>query len=258
MTKNSGQNIFITGAASGIGAATARLFAGLGWQVGLADRDAEALKGLASELGAEAQVFPLDVLDHEALKSALTTFSGPEGTLAALFNSAGILDMRPFAETPLERHYAMLDINVKGVIASTLSALPFLKAHGDARVITMSSAAANYGVPDLATYSASKCAVRGLTEAINIELEKDGVWACDIAVGYVQTPMLSEAESTAKSVEIVGVHVTPEMVAETVKQAVSGRQLHWFVREDDRDAADIFDATPREERRELIRPATGY
>ncbi|MGH1356253.1 MAG: SDR family oxidoreductase [Thalassovita sp.] len=250
--------IFITGAGSGIGAATARLLAAEGWRVGLADRDGLAAEKLAEELGDCAQPFTVDVLDRAGLRAALTEFAGETGQLTALFNSAGLLDMRPFAEASLDRMQAVMDVNVTGVINCIHQALPFLKAHGDARIVTMSSAAAIYGVPDLAVYSASKFAIRGLTEALNIEFEKLGVWVSDVMVGYVDTPMLSDADQAAKSVELAGVHVTPEMVAATVQQALTGREVHWFVRDDDKGAQDLFDTTKMAERRELMRPSTGY
>lgn len=250
--------IFITGAGSGIGAATAELFYQMGWRVGLADGDETAVQQLADKLGARASAYGVDVLDQPGMRSALTDFTAPTGRLNALFNSAGLLDMRPFAEAPLARLDAMLDVNVKGVMNCIAQALPFLQAQDDARIITMSSAAAIYGVPDLAVYSATKFAVRGLTEALNVEFEGLGIWVCDVMVGYVDTPMLSDADDQAKSVEIAGVHVTPQMVADTVRQAVTGRQVHWFVREDDRAASEHFDNTPMEDRRDLIRPATGY
>lgn len=250
--------IFITGAGSGIGAETARLFAGQGWRTGLADRDGAAVRALAAELGDAAQAFELDVLDRDGIGPAIEAFVGPDGSLRALFNSAGLLDMRPFAETPLDSLDALMDVNVKGVINCIAAALPFLRASGDARIVTMSSNAAIYGVPDLAVYSASKFAVRGLTEALNVEFESMGIWVCDVMVGYVDTPMLSRAEHTVKSVGIAGVNATPQMVADTVAQAVAGRQVHWFVRDDDRDAAAHFDATPVEDRRAFIRPRAGY
>lgn len=250
--------IFITGAASGIGAATARLFAQQGWRVGLADRDAAAAQALAAELGPTAQAFGVDVCDRASVAAALAAFAGPGGRLAALFNSAGLLDMRPFREASAARLEALFSVNVSGVVNCIAAALPFLEARGAARIVTMSSAAAIYGVPDLAVYSASKFAVRGLTEALNIELEPAGIWVCDVMVGYVATPMLSGAGEQAKSVALAGVHVTPGQVARTVWQAVAGRALHWFVREEDRAAQALFDATPIEARRELMRPSTGY
>lgn len=251
-------SIFITGAASGIGLATARLFAEKGWRVGLCDRDGGALTRRAGELGALAEAVPLDVRDRAAMERAIATFAGGPGGLSTLFGSAGLLDMRPFIQTPPERLDAILDVNVKGVMNGILAALPYLRRGGAGRIVTMSSAAAVHGVPDLAVYSASKFAVRGLTEALNIELEREGIWVCDIMVGYVDTPMLSTAETTAVSVGINGIHVTPEMVAETVWNAVLGRQVHWFVTEADRKAADFVEATPREARRDVLRSSTGY
>jgi NADP-dependent 3-hydroxy acid dehydrogenase YdfG len=258
MTMSKEKSIFITGAGSGIGAATARLLAAEGWRVGLADRDGQAVQALAEELGAGAAPYTVDVLDRAGFRAALTDFAGSSGQIAALFNSAGLLDMRPFAEASLDRMQAVMDVNVKGVINCIQQALPYLHAHGDARIVTMSSAAAIYGVPDLAVYSASKFAIRGLTEALNIEFEKLGVWVSDVMVGYVDTPMLSQADHAAKSVELAGIHVTPEMVAATVQQALKDRQVHWFVREDDKGAQDFFDQTPMAERRDLMRPSTGY
>ncbi len=154
-------SIFITGAASGIGLETGRLFAQKGWRVGVADRNAAALDAIAGELGPNAKALVVDVLDLSQLSSALNAFLGPAGALKALFNSAGILEMKPFAKTDVARLHAIIDINVKGVINSISAALPFLKAHGEARIVTMGSVAGIYGVPDLAAYSASKFAVRG-------------------------------------------------------------------------------------------------
>lgn len=253
-----GPLIFITGAGSGIGAATARLFSQAGWRVGLADRDGGAVQALAEELGTGAYAFAVDVLDRDGLEVAITNFVGATGHLDVLFNSAGLIDMRPFVEAPLARMEAVLDVNIKGVINSISAALPFMSSPNPANIITMSSAAANHGVPDMAVYSASKFAVRGLTEALNIEFEPLGIWVCDIMVAFVDTPMLSKAEHRAKSIETRGIHVTPEMVAETVFKAAKGRQVHWFVREEDHERSEQMRMTPREKRRDKMIASTGY
>lgn len=91
----------------------------------------------------------------------------------------------------------------------------------------MSSASAVYGVPELATYSASKFAVRGLTEALSIEFEQYDITVSDIMAPYVQTPMLTEASRIATSVDRLGVNLTPEMVAKTVWKAAHGKKVHW-------------------------------
>ncbi len=173
-------------------------------------------------------------------------------------NSAGILEMKPFAETDVARLQAIVDINVKGVINAISAALPFLKAHGDARIVTMGSVSGIYGIPDLAVYSASKFAVRGLTEALNIEFERDGVWVSDVMVAYVKTPMVEAAETKAKSVELLGVNVTPETVAEAVWSAVQGRQVHWFATPAGAAVAAQVDGMPWESRRDFVKSITGY
>ena len=253
------KSIFITGAASGIGAATARLFAETGWRVGLADRQEGATRALADEIGGQAQPLCVDVSDHSQITVALKRFcAASSGRLDALFNSAGILDMRRFDQTPLDRLHAIIDTNFKGVVNGIRAALPYLKAAGASHVITMGSTSGIYGAPDLAVYSATKFAVRGLTEALNIELEADGIWVSDIMVSYVSSPMVVSATHTAKSVEILGVHVTPDMVAKTVLQAVHGRQVHWFVTENDAAIGSQVDATPWEARRNIMKSLTGY
>jgi short-subunit dehydrogenase len=93
---------------------------------------------------------------------------------------------------------------------------------------------------------------------LNIELERDGIWVADIMVGYVKTPMIDDAASRAKSVEIAGVNVLPEMVAETVWSAVQGKQVHWFVSPGDADLAKQIDAMTSASRRDFVKSATGF
>jgi NAD(P)-dependent dehydrogenase (short-subunit alcohol dehydrogenase family) len=253
------RSIFITGAASGIGLETARLFASKGWRVGLNDRNALALAKVQEELGAPAESFVADVLDAEGLARAIATFSeGAHGKLDVLFNCAGILDMRTFADTPLEKLHAVMDVNVNGVVNGIHAALPFLRKATDSRIITMSSAASIYGLPEHAIYCASKFAVRGLTEGLNIELEAEGIWVCDIMVAYVKTPMVLAADHPSKTIELLGVNVTPQQVAETVDKAVNGKQVHWLVTEGDEQFATLFAQTAWEDRPALARQITGY
>lgn len=252
------KSIFITGAGSGIGRATAEAFIAAGWRVGLSDRG--GVPRLPSVSGAaEAEAFEADVLSVEALQTAIAAFTKPDGgALDAIFNSAGVLEMRPFAETPIERHHALIDVNIKGVLNSIYAALPFLRNGTDPAIVTMSSVAAIYGVPEEAVYSATKFAVRGLTEALNIELSAEGIRVSDIMVAYVNTPMVHAAEHKAKSVGILGVNAQPEQVAAKVLEAVRGRKVHWFVTEADETVAVQVDQTPWEERHHIMRSITGF
>lgn len=252
------RSIFITGAASGIGRETARRFVAAGWRVGLSDRDARPLADLRDELGDRASLHVADVRDAEALAAAIAAFCENLDGLNAIFNCAGILEMRAFAETGLARLKDIVDVNVIGVIHGMHAALPWLRKGRDPHIVNMSSVSAIYGIPEEAVYSASKFAVRGLTEALNIELEADGIWVCDVMVAYVATPMVIGPDSKAKSVDILGVNVKPVQVAETVYSAVTGRQVHWFVTEADSGVAQRIDQTPWEDRRAFVKSITGF
>lgn len=252
------KRILITGAASGIGKESARRFAREGWRVGLVDRERPGLDALAGELGEGASVHVADVTDEGAMQAALRDFCGAEGALDALFNCAGILEMALFAATPTARLRRIVDVNVNGVINGIHAALPYLRRADGSTIVTMGSVAGIYGVPEEAVYSASKFAVRGLTEALNIELEADGIWVCDVMVAYVATPMVNDAAHKAKSVGILGVNVTADQVADTVWSATRERRVHWFVTEADAAVAAQVDQTPWEERAAIMRGIAGF
>lgn len=252
------RSIFITGAASGIGRESARRFVAHGWRVGISDRNAPALEGLRHELGEDVSVHEADVRDAGAVADALAAFCAGEEGLDVLFNCAGILEMRAFGDTDIVRLKDIVDINVMGVINGVHAALPLLRKGHDPHIINMSSVSAIYGIPEEAVYSASKFAVRGLTEALNIELENAGIWVSDVMVAYVATPMVLDASSKAKSVDILGVNVTPVQVADMVYSAATGRKVHWFVTDADAAVAAQIDQTAWEARRDVVKAITGF
>lgn len=252
------RSIFITGAASGIGRESARRFAAEGWRVGLSDTNARGLAEMRDELGGRASTYEVDVRDLPILSDAIRAFIANHDGLDVLFNCAGILSMRHFADTDPARLKDIVDINVTGVINGIHAALPWLRKGRDAHIVSMSSVSALYGIPEEAVYSASKFAVRGLTEALNIELESSGIWVSDVMVAYVATPMVLDPEQKAKSVDILGVNVTPGQVADTVYSAATGRQVHWFVTEADSAVAAQIDGTGWEARRDIVKAITGF
>ncbi|BBB14005.1 SDR family oxidoreductase [Sphingopyxis sp. FD7] len=256
--KQDQKSIFITGAASGIGRESAKRFLAAGWRVGLSDRNAGLLEALREELHGDALVYEADVRDAGALADALACFCREQGGLDALFNCAGILEMRAFAETDLDRLKDIVDVNLMGVINATHAAIPWLRKGRDPHIVNMSSVSAIYGIPEEAVYSASKFAVRGLTEAWNIELEGAGIWVSDVMVAYVATPMVQNAARRAKSVDILGINVTPAQVADTAFAATTGRKVHWFVTDADAAVASKIDETPWEARRNFVKSITGF
>jgi NAD(P)-dependent dehydrogenase (short-subunit alcohol dehydrogenase family) len=230
------KTILITGAASGIGRETARLFCARGWRVAAADVNAEAMARLSAELDAGLVPIVGDVRTREgarAIVDAATATTG--GRLDCLFNCAGVLEMGPHVNIPAERIDRLIDVNAKGVVHCIDAAYSALARTPGAHIVTMSSASAEYGMPDLAMYSASKFFVRGLTEALNIEFEPAGIQVSAILVSYVQTPMVDDAEIKASQLESPGVkvkpavRVKPETVAEAVWKAAHGDKVLWRV-----------------------------
>jgi len=228
-TRNDAKAILITGAASGIGRETARLFVSRGWRAGLVDVNEEGLAALAAELGAErCFTRKLDVRDGADYQKAVAEFGAwSGGRMDALFNCAGIMRMGPFAATPLEDHRRTVEINVIGVVNGIYASLDLLKKTRGAHVVSMGSASGIYGVPDLATYSASKFFIRGFTEALNIELAKDDITVTDLMPLYVDTPMVRTQTYRAGSLETFGAKLTPQQIAGVVWNAVHGRKVHW-------------------------------
>ncbi len=224
------KTIFITGAASGIGRETALLFAERGWFIGLFDLNDEGLKEVASEIGEDRCCYAkLDVTKAESYKTAVAHFlKHTNGSMNALFNCAGIMRMGPFDELTMKDHEITLDINVKGIIVGIDASLDALKATPNSCILSMSSASAFYGVPDLSVYSASKFAVRGLTEALNIEFEKYDIRVTDLMPLYVNTPMISSQTHQAGTLKFFGAKLTTRQIAELAWKAVHGKKVHWI------------------------------
>ncbi len=225
------KNIAITGAASGIGKATAELFFRKGWYVGLFDINEKDLSSVFLKIGAQNGCMKqMDVTDSESVKDAINFFSEKTGgRIDVLFNCAGILHMGHHESIPLDNQKKIVEVNLIGILNCIDASFNILKRTSASRIINMSSGSATYGTPELAVYSSTKFAVRGLTEALNIEFENHDIWVCDIMAPYVSTPMIVDAEQKASSVSTLGVKVLPGQVANLVWKAANGRRVHWIV-----------------------------
>ena len=210
--------LFVTGAAAGIGRAVAEHFLRQGWFVGLYDVDEAGLLALQQAWGPEhCTAARLDVSSVDDWHAALQGFEqATGGRLDVLFNNAGIAVTSPFAEAELARHHRLIDINLKGVVNGCHLALPWLQRTPGSRVINMCSASALYGQPELGTYSASKAAVRSLTEALDIEWQRHGIRVVDVLPLFVNTAMVADEVSRMKTVATLGVRLGPQDIADAV------------------------------------------
>ena len=230
--------IFITGGASGIGAATARLFAGRGWRVGIADVNEAGLASTAAGLDG-AKTYRMDVRDRDAWTAALDDFTGTTGRLDVLFNNAGIGSGGPLAESDWDELDRTVAINFVGVLNGARIGHAYLKRTPGSCLLNTASASAIYGSAGLATYSATKFAVRALTEALDGEWHGDGIKVRALVPGFIDTPLLDgmagrSNRSIRETVTEGGLELTAvEAVAEAAWAAVHrtgrGDRVHTYV-----------------------------
>jgi NAD(P)-dependent dehydrogenase (short-subunit alcohol dehydrogenase family) len=225
------KSIFITGAASGIGRETARLFAGKGWYVGAFDLSANGLASLEAEIGRGNGVFGLlDVTDPAAFADTMTLFGEATGdTLDLMFNNAGTGVGGFLDEVPWDDLMRVVNVNFLGVIIGIRAAVPLLKATPGSLCLTTSSSSSIFGTAGIAVYSATKHAVRGVTEALSIELKRYGVRASDLIPGLIDTAILPDSMRSLAPAQGMWRIVPPAEVAQAVWAAYHGDLLHWYV-----------------------------
>lgn len=230
------RSIFITGAASGMGRATARLFFRKGWFVGICDVNKQALEMLAAEIGAEnCHAAILDVTDRAAFQSVLNEFDVKAGgRLDVLFNNAGIIKVGLFGDMDLADITRILEVNLMGVINGIHAAYPLLKKTPNSLCFTTSSSSAIYGSAGLAAYSLSKHALKGLTEALSIEFALIDSRAADTLPGHIETGMMIPEHAERLPKEGPWRLVPAEVVADAVWASYCDKsgKLHWYVPDD--------------------------
>ena len=230
--------IFVTGAASGIGRATAQLFAERGWFVGLFDVNEEGLEETAASLPSGQRLsMTFDVRDRNGWNRAVQSFGEATGRrMNVLFNNAGIARAGAFEDVTPEDAELVVDINLKGVINGVYCSLPLLRETPGARIVNASSVAGIYGTPQLAVYSATKFAVRGLTEALDLEFSRLGIRVTSLMPWFMDTPILdvsADPNSNRRARDALVENKTPiypvRMAAERAWDAAHGNEVHYTV-----------------------------
>lgn len=188
-----GKSALITGAARGIGAATARRFVAEGARVAIADRRQEEGSALAAELSAEregsAHFIDLDVTCEDAWRNAVATILDAFGGLNVLVNNAGIIRVAPLDKTDLELFRKVLDTNLIGAFLGVRSTMGAMQASGGGSIINFSSVQGLEGREGFSAYASSKFAIRGLTKSAALELGPKGIRVNAVVPGPTRTKM---------------------------------------------------------------------
>lgn len=251
-----GKRCLITGAASGIGRATALAAGARGAELFLTDRDGEGLERVTAEIraagGTVTHFATADVADHEAVVALAAEVHALAPSMDVVMNVAGISTWGRIEQLEHEHWRRTIDIDLIGPI-SVLECFvpPMIEAGRGGHIVNVSSVAGLFGLPWHAPYSAAKFGLRGVSEVLRFDLRKHGIGVSLVCPGAVKTPLVG-------TVEIVGIDrespkvrklialferraVTPESVAEKIVEATErnrymvftspdGRILHWIQR----------------------------
>ncbi len=211
--------VVITGASSGIGAATARLFSAKGYPLLLLARRVDKLDALALP---NTLCRKVDITDISAITAAITEAETLYGPVDALINNAGVMLLGSMAEQDPAEWQTMLSVNVSGVLNGIHAVLRGMRARQHGTIVNISSVAGRKTFPDHSVYCSTKFAVHAMTEGLREEVALDNVRCITIAPGAVETELLSHttSETIKQGYEAwkteMGSVVQPEQVADAI------------------------------------------
>jgi NAD(P)-dependent dehydrogenase (short-subunit alcohol dehydrogenase family) len=186
-----GKVVAITGGARGIGRATAAALVRRGCRVAIGDLDLALAEQTAAALGGGTVALPLDVTDRSSFGAFLDEAERRLGPIDVVVNNAGIMPVTPFADEGEDSVRRQVDINLHGVIAGTQLAIERMAPRHSGHIVNIASQAGKAGIPGIATYSATKHAVVGLSEAVRAELRGSGIEVTCVMPTVVNTELTS-------------------------------------------------------------------
>lgn len=183
--------VVITGASSGLGEAAARVLAKHGAKLVLGARRIDRLKALANELGlGDKAAVETDVAEYDQVKRLVDHAVTTHGRVDVVLNNAGLMPLSPLERLKIEDWDAMIDVNIKGVLYGIAAALPHMKAQKSGHIINVSSVAGHRVRPTSTVYSATKTAVRVISEGLRQEVKPYNIRTTIISPGAVASELL--------------------------------------------------------------------
>ncbi|MEP0547579.1 MAG: SDR family oxidoreductase [Rhodothermales bacterium] len=219
-----GKVIVITGASSGLGEAAARHLAARGARLVLGARRTDRIEALANELtesGAEALAVTTDVTDRDQVQALVDAAVDRFGRIDVLINNAGIMPLSPLEMLRVDEWDRAIDVNVKGVLYGIAAALPHMKEQKSGHVINVSSVAGHTIGPGGAVYSATKYAVRVISEAFRQEVKDYGLRSTIISPGAVDTELPSSVKAEGVAEGIAAYYEAHAIPAESFARCVA-------------------------------------
>ena len=196
MTDINGKAALVTGASSGIGAATARALAGAGVKVGIAARRTDRLEELKAEItekGGEALVIEMDVVDPASVEAGVKKLVDAYGAIDILFNNAGLMPLSDIDQFKTAEWLRMVDVNVKGLLNTTAAVLPQMIKQHSGHIFNTSSIAGRKVFKGLSVYCATKHAVTAFSDGLRMEVgQKHNIRVTCIQPGAVATELYDQ------------------------------------------------------------------
>ena len=244
-----GQVAAITGAARGIGRATAEAFLAQGMKVAIGDLDVATAQRTASELGRGTIALPVNVTDRASVKAFLDATEQRLGPIDVLVNNAGIMQIgHAIWEEDDATTQRQIDININGVMYGVKEVVPRMLARGRGHVVNIASSAGKGGFPGGGTYCGTKHYVVGLSEALRAELRGTGVEVSCVMPVVVKTELASGLQET-RGVK----HVEPSDVANEIVSALQHQRFDVFVPRSVGTITKVMTLLPRGGREALSR-----